>query len=82
MPLCGGVKTQQVNKQKSVCVCKSVSVCDGCVVSFIAECHIISVDCMEGKVICVPSMIYCVDADITDVMELSPDRGLMLRLVG
>lgn len=75
-PLYGGIKIQQV-KQKSVRVCKSVPACDRvCCVRYC--CYIISVDYMEGKVICVPSVIYCTDADITDVMEPSPDRGLML----
>lgn len=82
-PLCGGVNTQEVNKHKSVYVFKSVTVCVKVrVVSFITACHVISIDCMEVKVICVPSVIYCVDADITAVMEHSPDRGLMMRLVG
>lgn len=38
----------------------------------------INIERIEVKVICVPSVRYCVDADITDVMELSPDRGLVL----
>lgn len=75
--LCDGVKTPQVTKHpyKSLYVWVCVRVC---VVSFIAECHIISIACMEVKVICVPSTMYRVDADITDVMEPSPDRGLVL----